>query len=138
MRNFFNRLAYSMNRFMQGRYGQDEMSSTFSKIGLILIIISVFPHCYMAYPFGLVLLLWSVFRSFSRNIYKRQREREKYLKITKKPRDFFSITRKKFKDRKTHDYYKCPNCGTYNRIPKGHGRIVITCPKCRTSFERGK
>ena len=64
------------------------------------------------------------------------KERNWYLKVSKKPSKFIRIQSRRFKERKTHDYYRCNKCGTYNRIPKGHGKILITCPKCSNQFER--
>ena len=35
----------------------------------------------------------------------------------------------------THNYFSCPNCRTVLRVPKGKGRIQITCAKCGTRFQ---
>ena len=32
---------------------------------------------------------------------------------------------------------RCPKCGTVCRVPRGKGKIVITCPKCGGEI-RGK
>ncbi|MBR3231854.1 MAG: hypothetical protein IKF75_04170, partial [Lachnospiraceae bacterium] len=44
--------------------------------------------------------------------------------------------KQEWKDRKTYRYFKCPGCGQEVRVPKGKGRIRITCPKCHQSFEK--
>ena len=35
---------------------------------------------------------------------------------------------------KVYRYFKCPHCRQSIRVPRGRGRISITCPKCGTSF----
>ena len=36
--------------------------------------------------------------------------------------------------KKIYRFYKCPQCRQRVRVPKGKGRICITCPKCRAEF----
>ena len=31
-------------------------------------------------------------------------------------------------------YFSCPHCRQQVRVPKGRGKISITCPKCGTQF----
>ena len=35
-----------------------------------------------------------------------------------------------------HRYYKCPKCRQSVRVPRGKGKISITCPRCREKFIR--
>ena len=35
---------------------------------------------------------------------------------------------------KTHKIMRCPGCGEKLRVPKGAGKINITCPHCGTKF----
>lgn len=37
---------------------------------------------------------------------------------------------------KDHKYYACPKCGQTVRVPKGAGKIRVTCPKCGEKFEK--
>lgn len=122
---------------MYGRYGQDELALCMLALAVLLGFISVFPHLHAFYYVSLVLIALALYRCFSKNTYRRRLEREKYLRLIAKPQRFFRIQRRRFQERKTYDYYKCAGCGTYNRVPKGHGRIVITCPKCHNQFEKG-
>ncbi len=39
-------------------------------------------------------------------------------------------------DSRYYKYFNCPNCNQKVRVPKGKGKIEITCPKCRTTFIR--
>ena len=42
--------------------------------------------------------------------------------------------KKRMAQRKTYKFFKCPTCKQEVRVPKGHGKIEITCPKCRERF----
>lgn len=37
-------------------------------------------------------------------------------------------------DAKIYKYFECPKCAQKIRVPKGHGKIEITCPKCGEKF----
>lgn len=43
--------------------------------------------------------------------------------------------KKMWDERKTTKFLKCPNCGQILSVPKGKGKIRVTCPKCRTKVE---
>lgn len=132
MRGFFQRMAYSLQQFMYGRYGFDELSKVLNIISLALWAISLFiPY---VYPVVLILLLWVIFRTYSRNISKRQLELNKYLHIKNKISGWFKLKKDIIKNRKTHRYYKCPICKANLRVPKGRGKIEISCPKCHNKF----
>jgi transcription elongation factor Elf1 len=73
---------------------------------------------------------------FSRNIPKRYAEDQKFLSVTGGVRKFFRIRKKRFEDRGEYRHFTCPKCGQDVRVPKGKGHVRITCPKCRTSFEK--
>lgn len=138
MRKWFSNLGYKLSAFMQGRYGYDELSRFLSIAGLILIIISWFPHLHFLYIPGLAILIWSWTRTMSRNIYRRQTERNKYLYIKNRFAQKIRLIKNRWRDRKTHKYYRCPGCRTYVRIkkPQRGKKILITCPKCGQSFEK--
>jgi hypothetical protein len=84
----------------------------------------------------LAIIIWETFRMLSRNIPKRYSENLKFLDMTAGLRRAMRLNRRKFDDRKTYRYFKCPGCGQEVRVPKGKGRIRITCPKCHQSFEK--
>lgn len=138
MKKWFSTLGYKVNDFMYGRYGFDELSRLLLLSGFIMAVISRFQYLKLLYILGFLLLVWSFARAFSKNIYKRQMERNRYLIIKNKIMQKFRLYKGIWHDRKTHKYYKCPGCKTMVRIVKpGKGkRIMVTCPKCRQSFEK--
>lgn len=123
-------------RFMQGRYGVDKFSNFLIIIALVLLVVDIFfPLIYLR-SFALLLVLYAYFRIFSKNHYRRYAENERYMKYYNKVH--FSLARWKnhMEQRRTHRIYKCPSCKQSIRVPKGKGKIAITCPKCRTEFIR--
>ena len=122
-------------RFMVGRYGTDSLNKFLSAISIILLVISMFTSFSLLYPIAVLFLIYSLFRTFSRNTYKRSRENQIYWQARQKIVSKFRPIKNRFRQRKTYRFYKCKTCHTTLRVPKGRGRMVITCPKCHTSFE---
>ena len=129
MRGFFHRLGNTLQRFMYGRYGNDSLNTALMILSIILIFLSALPYCDILYAVAAVLWGFTIFRMFSRNITKRRQELQKYQSIVSK-------LKRRFADRKTHRYFKCKNCKTVLRVPKGKGKIKISCPKCHTEIIR--
>ena len=127
-RNFTARLGASLRRFMEGRYGTDRLNITLLTVALVLVVVySIVPISsvkLILWILSYVLMFWAIFRSLSRNTYKRYEENRRFLQ-------FFD----QLKDRQ-HRYYNCPKCRQRVRVPRGKGKIAITCPKCREKFVR--
>ena len=123
-----------LRRFMTGRYGVDYFSRFTLTAALICIILSTITRISLFQILFWILLIYTYFRMFSRNIVKRREENNWYLNKTYKIRNFILRQKNSLKQRKTHHIYKCPNCKQKIRVPRGKGKIEITCPKCRISF----
>lgn len=129
------RIREALIRFMSGRNGMDNLNMVIFWIYLVLLIASMITQSLILNYISLFLVIVFLFRSLSRNIYKRQLENEKYLEKTKGIRSHFKRQKNKWRDRKTHIYKKCPGCKTYLRLPKQKGTHIAVCPKCREEFE---
>lgn len=131
MRGFFARMGERFARFMYGRYGNDNLNRFLTITSLIILVISLIPVLWFLWFLALGLMIWSSFRCYSRNIYKRRRENERYLKLIQPIKNFSRLQKNKRRDRKTHRYFKCKHCRAVLRVPKGKGKIDITCPRCQ-------
>ncbi len=125
-----------LQRFMMGRYGVDALNRFLFALVLILWVLDIFIDTRILYSWAILLVVYAYFRMFSRNVQKRYQENVKYLQIKSKV-----LSKLKFKSshntqHKTHHIYKCPTCRQKIRIPRGKGRICITCPKCKTEFTK--
>ena len=127
MKNWQMKLA----RLMIGRYGRfDALNKTMLVIAIIGLLIPISWLSLISY----LLLILTYYRLFSRKIYVRSAENQKYLAFQKKLFGRFSHQKAAFKDRHTHVYFRCPECKQQLRAPKGRGKIKVTCNKCHHQF----
>ena len=133
-----------LRKFMTGRYGADELNKFLIICGWVLLLLGMVLSGFgsrVTVSVGSVLvtlswaaLLFSVFRTLSRNTQKRASENYKYFVCKNKVLSWFRRLKTRFQERKTHRYFRCPQCKATVRVPKGKGKIRITCPKCRNQF----
>lgn len=123
-----------MQRFMVGRYGNDQLNQFIFIVAIISMVLEIITRQSLFYTLTLVLLILAYVRVFSRNINKRYEENMKFLQ--KKDAILNKFRKQKYyaAQRRNFHIYTCPQCKQKIRIPKGKGKISITCPKCRTSF----
>ena len=120
---------------MFGRYGTDQLSVFLLAVYVILAVISRLSyHLYFLSWVALIPLVLAVLRMFSRNLERRRAENAKFLSLASPFVRWFKLRRTIQRD-KDHCYVKCPNCGQYLRVPRGKGKITVTCRNCGVSFE---
>lgn len=129
--NFLQQLTLKIQQFMVGRYGSDQFSLFLSISGLALSFLGNFRYLRFLYFIGTLLIFYGLFRSLSKNYEARRKELNWYLLWSEKPKAFIKLLGNQIRDRKTHRYFRCKACKTVMRVPKGRGKIEITCPKCR-------
>lgn len=131
-----NDMKEKLRNFMIGRYGIDSFSKFLMGVALVLCILDIFVNSIFINSWFIVIIVYVYYRMFSRNYNKRYQENLKFLQIKNKVMSKFNTQKWMMQQRKTHHIYKCPTCNQKIRIPKGKGRICITCPKCKTEFTK--
>ena len=134
MRNFFDNLKNKFAYWMQGRYGYDELNNGLFIVFLVFWVLSLVTRKSFFYSLGVIALVYSLYRSLSRDHMKRSKERLWFLQQTDKVKRFFRQQKQRWDQRKTHKFFRCSQCGVMIRVPKGKGQIEITCPKCGHKF----
>ena len=132
---FFGRWRERIARFMIGRYGVDRLYYFLIAVCFALIVVNWFAGSAIISLLELALLVYATFRFLSRNVYKRQQENLKFIKMAEKPTALFKLIKCKFRDRKTHVYKKCPSCKNNLRLPKQKGKHTVVCPCCQNRFD---
>lgn len=121
---------------MQGRYGQDAFTRFLLGAMLACVVLNLLVGSRFLSIMAWTLLIYAYFRLFSRNHAARFAENQRYLNATAKFRYWFDQQKRLKEERKYHHIYVCPRCRQKIRIPKGKGKIMVRCPKCRHEFQK--
>ncbi|MDR0813270.1 MAG: hypothetical protein LBO63_04630 [Oscillospiraceae bacterium] len=127
-----------LQNLFRGRYGPDHLNVALIILVFVLEIIAGFLKIF--HLLAIAVLVIAFLRMFSRNIYARRRENDRFLIYWIPIKTKTKKKYRQFRDRKLFNFYKCPSCGVTLRIPKDkeRGRIEITCPKCGERFKKKK
>lgn len=127
-RGLGQKLMSGLRRFMEGRYGTDKLNMVILGCALVIVVVYSFIPAgavqLILWALSYALMIWAIFRCLSRNTYKRYEENRKFLRVIEQIKD------------REHRYFNCPRCRQRVRVPRGKGKISITCPKCREKFTK--
>jgi DNA-directed RNA polymerase subunit RPC12/RpoP len=128
-----------MNRFrkfMYGRYGFDQFTRALIIFSLIISVITTLVRVNYLVFLSYIPFIYALYRTLSKDYQKRSRENMAYLRIEEQWKRRFNHLKLWLVGTKTHKYYTCSNCKQVIRVPRGKGKLAITCPKCRKEFVR--
>ena len=127
IRNFLRNL-------MVGRYGPDHLNIAMIILSLVISLVHGItrftPLMFLSY----IILALALYRMLSRNIKRRRAENDRFIRYWWPIRTRIGRSLANIKHRKTHRFIKCHGCGNTLRVPKGKGKLQITCPKCGERF----
>lgn len=146
--------------FQQQNRRLDELNRAILIAALVISIIGMFLSSVGGWPrilcsgIGAALLIIMVVRMTSRNTAKRYQENMKYLTISTAVKDWFRKTFRSnnaahtsahraksahknptWSEMRQYKYLICPQCAQRLRVPRGKGRIRVTCTNCGNVFE---
>lgn len=121
-------------RFMSGRNGNDQLGLALLVAALILNIIFRVTGLYLLGFIAMVMVFFVIYRMFSRDLAKRQEENRRFLCLWSDARLRFSNWRIRRAQARDYKFFTCPSCKNILRVPRGKGKIQITCPKCGQRF----
>lgn len=123
-----------LKRFMVGRYGGDQLSMTLLILSVLLTLIARLVRFPLLLYIGYIPMGICVFRMLSRNTQKRSMENYKFSMLASPVYSWFKKKQRRAAESKTYKFFKCPDCKAELRLPKGKGKIIVTCPKCKNEF----
>ena len=129
-----------LQQFMQGRYGADALYRLQLIGAVVCSVLSVVTRNNITVgslfsAASMLMIGWAIFRALSRNIEKRYLENLYYLEWMGSMCRRIRFRQEKHRQRKDYKFFVCPHCSTNLRVPKGKGKVNITCTKCGTRFQ---
>lgn len=131
------KLKYALYRFMNGRYGSDQLNFALLITSILISLIGgiVFERSMIITGVVYALSFVVLYRAFSKKIYVRQKENLKFMNLIRPIKVKYNViklnlTQKQFK------HVQCPRCHKTLRVPRGRGKIEITCPHCHVAFDK--
>lgn len=122
-------------KFMIGRYGVvDELSKLIFGIGIILTIFTMFFNSTILRLLATIFPIIFMYRTLSKDVRKRYGENGRFLRSWNSAKSKVRNKTKRIKGLKDYKYFNCVKCDQSLRVPRGKGRISITCPKCKTTM----
>lgn len=130
-----NKIRNKLQKFFYNKYGADQFGMMLVIIALVFSLLSTMTRIVLFSFVSIVLMIYEMYRMFSTNYVKRRIENDHYQQFVVVLKRRWKMIVMNIKDRSYH-YYLCPNCHQMVRVPRGRGKIVITCPNCKKEFEK--
>ena len=139
-----NTIVTKLTRFLSGRYGSDNLYNALFAVEMILLFLGAVCSflgklvpalrivSIVLYALSLILLIIAMYRFFSRDITRRRKENEAWLriwnKLRRKPAPSLPA------DTPSHVFRQCPGCRSVLRLPRQKGKHQARCPRCGEKF----
>jgi DNA-directed RNA polymerase subunit RPC12/RpoP len=101
----------------------DDLGKVILAVSFLVYLLGTFLQNTALALVGMIGLIVFAARALSGDRWERNEENRKYLAYLK-------LWKLRYENRKTARIYMCDRCGRYIRVPKGKGKIQITCPSC--------
>ena len=124
----------AIQRFMYGRYGNDALNLFLLGLYLLIYLVYMITRLELLSLVSFFLLACTLFRMLSRSHARRREENARFMRAAGPVLSWLRLRRSIRRD-KEHVYFKCPSCGQRLRVPRGKGKITVTCRSCGASFQ---
>lgn len=123
---------YKFKKFMYNRYGFDELSKALFKIYILVLIINLFIKLNVIFYIEILIIIFILFRYFSKNISRREKENKLFLSVKNKLLRPLNTIKRNIKD-KNNVYKKCHKCKMVLKLPlpNKRGFKTVKCPECK-------
>lgn len=121
--------------WLRDRQGPDDLAVFSVNLAIVIVLVNVFARTGWLGWVGLALVAYAMFRIQSRNLGARARENEAFLRALGPARPWVQNPRAAWAELRAYKHVRCSSCRQRVRVPRGKGRLRVTCPRCKTKFE---
>lgn len=129
-----------MAEMMRGRQGPDDLARFSVDVAIVVLIVNLvlgllrIDVSWLAWV-ELALVAYALFRMMSRNLAARSSENAAFLRAMGPARPWLQNPRGAWAELRAYKHVRCGSCRQRIRVPRGKGRLRVTCPRCHTKFE---
>lgn len=134
-RNLLDGFKQGAIEWSRGRYGTDQLSAAITNLAVLLVIVNVMTGVRWVSFIALVLLAYAWFRITSKNVQARHAENDRARQVAGPALVWLANPVSAAREARAYKHLRCPSCGQRVRIPRGKGKVRVTCPKCHGRFE---
>lgn len=140
LQKYITMLRKDIKEAMGRRCGLDELNNLIMLVGFLYVVAALFTKNRIFLLIGAVFVILCYLRVFSKNVDKRKKENDIYMrymgKVVLEARLLKLMIRMKCKSimDKEYVYFVCDACHQVIRVPKGKNKVNIRCPKCNHTF----
>ena len=121
--------------WLRGRQGPDDLAVFSVDLAVVIVLVNVFARTGWLGWVALALVAYAMFRIQSRNLAARSRENVAFLKALGPARPWLQNPRAAWGELRAYKHVRCSSCKQRVRVPRGKGKLRVTCPRCKTKFE---
>lgn len=127
--------SQKFEQWLYGRNGSDDVARLCANVALVLVVVDLFTGTRWLSGIALCLIVYALYRAFSKDVAARARENEAFMSKLGPARPWVASPVATIKDHRDYKYMKCPDCGQRCRVPRGKGKVRVTCRACHKKFE---
>ena len=131
-------MKQKIQAFFVGRNGFDDLARFLNWVSIALILLSIVFSGVLStvfYVLAIVNIVYTYYRALSKKVYVRAAENSKFVAKRDSVKAELNGGKDRFSQRKEYKFFTCPSCHARLRVPRGKGKIVMTCRKCGNIFE---
>lgn len=117
------KIREKIDKMLQGRYGIDEFGRMLVIVALGLYVIGAVLQNQWIFSLSIFIIIIVIYRMMSRQHWERGEENRSYTRGLK-------LWKLRYENRKYSRIFVCKKCGRFIRVPKGKGKIQVTCTSC--------
>lgn len=112
-----------LNEIFKRRYGLDDLGRVLVAASSTVCILGIILGNELITYLAILGFIFAIYRIMSQQHWERSNENRIFINHTK-------LWKLRYENRKHLRIYMCKRCGKYIRVPRGKGKIQITCTSC--------